>query len=244
MSSGLHHFKRVGDQSEVFTRMQWRRIVPSIHQAAPASVCASSEWSSLASQAPFFFFFFLIAHQMAVDPSKAARRPQPFENITSNHREKWAIKVLIPLNIFSAGVSASITHSRSHGYISCCNILQHHFEPWCIIKKNNEWSHGWPFCFFLLLLSLSNLLINSKMFLSHHVLIRGRAGTLFWTSCKCAAHPLDGKNVWKREVIGRDLEACSLDCLSSCFEISLGINQDGEMYILIKEKGSLKKSLI
>lgn len=93
-------------------------------------------------------FFFLVKHQIAVDFSEAARRPHPLENITSNHWEKWAIKVPIPLNIFSAGVSSSITHSGSQGYISRCNVLQHHFEPWCIIKKTNEWSHGWPFWFF------------------------------------------------------------------------------------------------
>lgn len=149
MSFGLRHLKRVIVQSQVFTRMQVSRIVPSIHQAAPASVYASPEWSSLASQILLLFFFFLVNHQMAVDLSEAARHPHPLENITSNHREKkWAIKVLIPLNIFSAGVSSSITHSRSQGYISRCNVLQHHFEPWCIIKKNNEWSHGWPFWFF------------------------------------------------------------------------------------------------
>lgn len=83
----------------------------------------------------FYLFFFLILfflrvkHQMAVDLSEAARRPPPLENITSNQQEKWAIKVLIPLNIFSAGVSSSITHSRTRGYISRCNVLQHRFEP-------------------------------------------------------------------------------------------------------------------
>lgn len=61
----------------------------------------------------FLFYFLRVKHQMAVDLSEAARRPHPLENITSNQQEKWAIKVLIPLNIFSAGVSSSITHSRN-----------------------------------------------------------------------------------------------------------------------------------
>lgn len=170
--------------------------MPSIHQVAPASVCAPSEWSSIASQILWFFwiniiislFLFLqVKQQMAVKLTTASRRPHPLENIKSNHwGGEWTIKVLIPLNIFSAGVSSSIPHSRTQGYISCCNILQHHFEPWCIIKNNN-WVKPWLTLLFFLPLTLFYLLINSKMFFTHRMLIRGRAGALFWRSCECVA---------------------------------------------------------